>query len=403
MGLPNRETISFPQSTASVLLDLIRGLAAVLVLLSHWKILYFVDYPKIPTHRALFAIPYVLAAAGHQAVLIFFVLSGYLIGGSIFRSIDRGTWSWKSYLTHRFVRLWVVLIPGLILGGLLDWTGMHLRLTQALYSGPSPKTHNLDIAQNMAPHIFLGNVAFLQTVLVPVFGSNGSLWSLANEFWYYLLFPLVWLAVTRSSTTPVSLVRRIIYFCLFLGLAWFLRSSLLELFPVWLAGTLLARIPPPSFGLKTRTACALLYFILLMLSTKVHVITGLAQDYALGIVTFFFFWSVLSARERAADSGFTHFSRNISKFSYTLYVVHMPALLFLTALFAGYGLWSPTDIRHHAMALAILATVLVYAWIVARFTEFRTDRIRRWVENLLGTGLPHQKSSSITKTVQSKG
>ncbi|QHS52118.1 acyltransferase [Edaphobacter sp. 12200R-103] len=401
MGLPNRETVSFPQTTASVLLDLIRGLAAILVLLSHWKILYFVDYPKIPSHRIFFAFPYVLAAAGHQAVLIFFVLSGYLIGGSIFRSVDRGAWSWKSYLTHRFVRLWVVLIPGLVLGGLLDWTGMHLRLTQTLYSVPSPKTHSLDIAHTLAPHIFWGNVAFLQTVLVPVFGSNGSLWSLANEFWYYLLFPLLWLALTRNSKTPVSLVRRIIYLCLFLALAWFLRSSLLNLFPVWLAGTLLARIPPPSFGPKIRATCALLYFVLLMLSTKVHALPGLEQDYVLGIVTFFFFWSILSARERAADSRFTHFSRNISRFSYTLYVVHMPALLFLTALFAGYNLWSPTDLRHHAMALVILAAVLLYAWIIATFTEFRTDRVRRWVENLLGADRPHQKSSSVA--VQSKG
>jgi len=402
MGLPKAETISFSQTTASVLLDLVRGLAAVLVLLSHWKILYFVDYPQIPSHKLLFALPYVLAAAGHQAVLIFFVLSGYLIGGSIFRSVDRGTWSWKTYLTHRFVRLWVVLIPGLVLGGMLDWTGLHLQLTHALYSAPSPKTHNLDIVHSLSPHVFLGNVAFLQTVIVPMFGSNGSLWSLANEFWYYLLFPLLWLALARSSGTPISLLRRILYLCLFLGLAWFVRSSLLELFPVWLAGTVLARIPPPAFGLKIRTVCALLYFLLLMLSTKVHVFPGLAQDYILGVLTFFFFWSILSARRRAADSAFTRFSRNISRFSYTLYVVHMPALLFLTALFAGFQVWSPTDIPHHLMALSILATVLVYAWIVAAFTEFRTDRVRRWAEKLLGAQGSQQASASSI-AVQTKG
>lgn len=383
MGLPKPETISFPQTTASVLLDLIRGSAALLVLVSHWKILYFVNYPEIKSHGVFFAAPYVLAAAGHQAVLIFFVLSGYLIGGSIFRSIERGTWSWKAYLTHRLVRLWVVLIPGLLLGGLLDWTGLHLRLTHALYSTPNPKTHNLDIVQNLAPHVFLGNLAFLQTVVVPMFGSNGSLWSLANEFWYYLLFPLVWLAVTRNSATPVSPFRRVIYLCLFLGLAWFVRSSLLELFPVWLAGTVLARVSPPSFGKATRISCALVYFVLLMLSTKIQLMPSVAQDYLLGVVTLFFFWSILSARERAHDSAFTHFSRNLSRFSYTLYVVHMPALLFLTALLAGYRLWSPTDAIHHIMALAVLAVVLMYAWIIASLTEFHTNRVRRWVEHIL--------------------
>jgi hypothetical protein len=37
---------------------------------------------------------------------------------------------------------------------------------------------------------FLGNLCFVQTVSVPVYGSNGPLWSLANEFWYYVMFPL---------------------------------------------------------------------------------------------------------------------------------------------------------------------------------------------------------------------
>jgi len=42
------------------------------------------------------------------------------------------------------------------------------------------------------------NVFFLQTITVPVYGSNSPLWSLANEFWYYLLFPLLLLAPQRG-------------------------------------------------------------------------------------------------------------------------------------------------------------------------------------------------------------
>jgi hypothetical protein len=80
----------------------------------------------------------------------------------------------------------------------------------------------------------------------------------------------------------------------------------------------------------------------------------------------------------------------------------MPALLFLTALFAGFQVWSPTDIPHHLMALGILAIVLVYAWIIAMFTEFRTTGVRRWVENLLGAGRSHQKPPSSI-AVQSRG
>src|SRR5207302_8969523 len=38
---------------------------------------------------------------------------------------------------------------------------------------------------------FLGNLLGLQTVCVPSFGSNGPLWSLANEWWYYCFFILL--------------------------------------------------------------------------------------------------------------------------------------------------------------------------------------------------------------------
>ena len=61
-------------------------------------------------------VPYVLTGAGHQAVIIFFVLSGYLISGSIYRMISACRWSWRKYLTHRLVQLWIVPFPALLLG-----------------------------------------------------------------------------------------------------------------------------------------------------------------------------------------------------------------------------------------------------------------------------------------------
>src|SRR5579875_1508702 len=132
-------SMRFSDSWASVLLDLVRGLAAVLVLLSHWKVMFFVDYPKIPGERWQFAVPYVLCDAGHQAVVIFFVLSGYLIAGSVRRSLNRGQGSWGSYMVHRLSRLWVVLIPGLAIGALLDWIGIHYGHWPAIYMGKSGK------------------------------------------------------------------------------------------------------------------------------------------------------------------------------------------------------------------------------------------------------------------------
>ena len=160
--MPDAKTgtdVRFGDSWASVLLDLVRGVAAVLVLLSHWKLMFFVDYPKIPGIRWPFAVPYLLCDAGHQAVIIFFVLSGYLISGSVFRMLARRQWSWLTYLIHRLTRLWVVLLPGLALGALLDWVGLFYSRCPGLYN-VSDKGHGLYVPAQLTWRAFWGNVFF---------------------------------------------------------------------------------------------------------------------------------------------------------------------------------------------------------------------------------------------------
>jgi peptidoglycan/LPS O-acetylase OafA/YrhL len=374
------ERPAFKDTTASVLLDLLRGLAALLVLLGHWRNLLFIDYPQLTAHKLMLLVPYALSSAGHQAVVIFFVLSGYLISGSIFRSFDRGNWSWSGYLTHRIVRLWVVLIPGLLLCALWDNLRLHLHLAPTLYSGAAGNYIIPDIRPQLQTHVFFGNLFFLQSIVVPVFGSDGPLWSLANEFWYYLLFPLGLVALRRQFGSR----QRIASAVLFLGIAWFVRHGILQLFPVWLAGTALALLPPPRVGNRTRIVTAILYSPLAFVFAKAHGLPGLLSDYLFGIATFFFLWVVLSATNRAAKNSIsTKISRSLAHSSYTLYVVHAPFVVLLTALVSGGTRWTP-DGRHIVQGLAILAVTLLYAHLVASLTEFHTDKVRRWIERRLG-------------------
>jgi peptidoglycan/LPS O-acetylase OafA/YrhL len=374
------EKPAFKDTTASVLLDLLRGLAALLVLLGHWRNLLFIDYPQLTAHKLILLVPYALSSAGHQAVVIFFVLSGYLISGSVFRSFERGQWSWSGYLTHRAVRLWVVLIPGLLLCAFWDNLGLHLHLAPALYSGAAGNHVIDDIRPALKTHVFFGNLFFLQSLLVPVFGSDGPLWSLANEFWYYLLFPLGLVALRRQFALP----KRIASAALFLAIAWFVRHGILQLFPVWLAGTALALLPPPRVGNRTRIIAAILYSPLAFVFAKTHGLPGLLSDYLFGVATFLFLWVVLSATGRAAQNSiFTKVSRWLARSSYTLYVVHVPFVVFLTALITGGSRWTP-DTQHIFKALSILALALLYAHVVASLTEFHTDSIRRWIEGKLG-------------------
>lgn len=143
------------------------------------------NYELLPSHSWFEKAFYFLTGLGHQSVMIFFVLSGFFIAGSVSAAFERDKWSWREYTINRLTRLWVVLLPALIVTLILDQIGMGLthgagydgRYREMVNSGPS-----LAEPANLGITTFLGNMAFLQTIATPVFGSNGPLWTLANEF-----------------------------------------------------------------------------------------------------------------------------------------------------------------------------------------------------------------------------
>lgn len=384
--LPNTSPApaNFSKSEASVLLDLIRGLAAVAVLIGHGRNLLFVDYNDIPAHRSWFALPYLMTRAGHQAVMVFFVLSGYLIGGSVFRSLKSNQWTWTGYLTHRLTRLYVVVVPGLLSCLLLDWIGMRSGRAAALYGGGlSLMVPNVHLSTNIAA--FAGNLAFLQTIRVPTLGSNTALWSLAYEFWYYMLFPLAWLALVNRRT-PVPL--RLLYLAGVVAVGAFVTPEIRAQFVIWLFGAALALLPVPDFGAKMRVLAAVVYVPLFLMEPIYNPFRGrlpypeVWPDYILGVLTTIFLWVILSATRTAADNGLARFSRRLSRFSFTLYVVHFPFLVVATTLILGERRWLPT-FGHALAGILICGFAMLYAYGLATVTEFRTDRVRKWVERRL--------------------
>ena len=120
--IPSNLQISSQSSSA---LDYIRAFAAFLVMIGHLRALFFVPYAEVKHSNVLIKFAYFLTGFGHQAVIVFFVLSGFFISSSIFRMYQQNRWSWKDYLAQRLVRLWIVLIPALVLTTIWDWSGIH--------------------------------------------------------------------------------------------------------------------------------------------------------------------------------------------------------------------------------------------------------------------------------------
>ena len=376
--LPGKK-LRFQDTTASVLLDAIRGAAALLVLVEHWRNAFFVDYTELPGNRTLLNPLYLLCGTGHQAVMVFFVLSGYLISGSVFRSVQGGEWSWRQYLTHRLVRLWIVLLPALILGAFWDHLGIYLHQAPALYSGANGNHITPDVGHTLSFQDFMGNLAFLQTILVPLFGSNPALWSLSNEFWYYILFPLGVCIMGRVYRKALPIIICGALLCL---TAVFVTRDILSLFPVWLMGALLHAIPVRPAARWFRMTAAPIYIALFFGSAglyHLHRFEGVIADWTLGLVTAGFVWVLLGAVREAKPTAISRLSRAVARFSYTLYAAHMPILIFVVSLIAHDARWIPT-LKTGAVAASVLPLVLGYAWLLATATEFRTEPVRGFVE-----------------------
>ncbi len=97
-----------------VWLDVIRWSAALAVVCTHVNNRFLIKYTLLDADRRHFVhlIIAFIAGFGHQAVVAFFVISGLLVGGSLWNENQRSPrLDLGAYFVKRLVRLWTVLIP----------------------------------------------------------------------------------------------------------------------------------------------------------------------------------------------------------------------------------------------------------------------------------------------------
>ncbi|MBZ5527158.1 MAG: acyltransferase family protein [Acidobacteriia bacterium] len=381
-GLPFKSPEPRPlDPAASAHLDLIRALAAWAVMWGHLRALFFLNAQQLPSANGLVKILYFLSGFGHQAVMVFFVLSGFLISSSIFRNYALGTWSWRNYFIHRAARLYAVLIPGLLLSLLWDKAGSSLFASSGLYTHPLEDLGSAVAADGLTARDFLGNVFFVQTIFTRTFGSNGPLWSLANEFWYYVLFPVAFFAglawAGRSFRRAVSLSGVAVVLMALLGL------EKLAGFVVWMAGSALVIAHLRAERLAGRwlslwLLCSSLAVSACLLLVRMGHFQGAGSDILLGLTFTLFLLGVLQVKLGARNERYQALAGFSAAFSYTLYVVHFPLLLCLRAWLAPSQRWRP-DGAHLFYAALIGAAVIVLSWLISLPTEGKTYDLRKWL------------------------
>lgn len=351
----------------------------------------FVDYANAGSASIFNTIFYALTSLGHQAVIVFFVLSGFFVGGSVLR--NRNQFHWEHYAIARLTRLWTVLIPALV---------MTLAIDQVIASlTPEALQPEFQVAHGFGNNIysgdlatFLGNLLFVQTILTPVFGTNGPLWSLSNEFWYYILFPLCVAAFGKMPNVTLGAWPR----QLAMGL---MSGGILTLLPhdmrlgylVWLMGIFVYMSVGKLFIKKLHKG-----MILLMLVASVGVFAGalvyskstflqqqlaLPSDIVLGLGFALLCIMITQYRAPLFLSGI---SRVISEFSYSLYLSHFPFVILIAAEFRKGGRQVP-DAVGALQFFGWLMLLLIIAWLFWKVFESKTHLVRGVVYRKL---IPHQ-------------
>jgi peptidoglycan/LPS O-acetylase OafA/YrhL len=169
-------------------LDGLRGLAIILVMLDH----YFGSF-------ALFR--------GQLGVDIFFVISGYLTTSIISTQYINGTFSFASFYARRVKRLFPTLIACFVVTLVVGWFVLDsamFRLLGGTVAASASGVMNLVLAMGM--DFFPTDARVL---------PFGHLWSLALEEQFYLILPVVVVAIKRNSVfrkmiVPILLILSIL-------------------------------------------------------------------------------------------------------------------------------------------------------------------------------------------------
>ncbi len=352
---------------AFVLMDAMRCVLAVSVAFAHAWYLLIEDHRGQASLTA--SIGYFLAGYAHASVILFFVLSGYWIARSVDGRIAKG-WYWPSYLTDRLTRLLVVLLPALAIGGALDAIGLYV-LESSTHTGA---THTYVLRRSVADalgwRVFIGNILFLQDILVAPFGTNGPLWSLAYEFWFYIWFPAIIVSWRKRRPSP---------FLLAMGLAW-IEPHMLIGFGCWLCGAALhwatrrgkgADRRPPLNRMWVGVASVVLMAMLIIVRTVglTYLELALAAAFALFLYTLL---RVGLSPPRWIEPLAAYGARA----SFSLYALHFPVLAFAAALLMGTDRLPPT-VTNVVLVVLTLAWAVLVCGIFARYTEHYTGKVRR--------------------------
>ena len=363
-----------PAAVRLVELDGLRGLAAVVVLIYHSletvpALAAVGARPGVaPTgafHRLLTQSPLHLLWAGHEAVLIFFILSGVALTYPVARRHAQGRrFDWVDYAPRRFVRLWLpaaasttfaviamLLVPRSENPALGHWmTAIH----------PT----GLDARQMLMEYLLIPKPAYRNTVL----------WSLHAEAIFSFVLPLMILGVAlcarwRLSWLPVAAALAVPVITASPGSGSYLPVFTVGAVMGWAWGHDPVVVPerPRPWATAQALICLLLITLAWWPGLESHAAQRITNAVTLAAATYLVHLVVRAGALRGLLRSRT--VQYLGLMSFSLYLVHEPVVVSLRLLTQSTSPWW--------LLILAPATSAPLTWLFQRYIEAPSHRLAR--------------------------
>lgn len=386
-------------------LDSVRGLAAISVMLLHFFLAFKVCVPDFNLISVVDRSPLRIFWSGTEAVILFFVLSGFVLSMSYYNTV---TLKYKDYLIRRICRIYLPYIVSVFLTVVCMAT---------LYRENVPSISGwFDLFKSSSTDLLLGHV-----ILIDQFDSyklNVVFWSLVHEMRISIIFPILMLIILKLSWKRNLIIAALCSICFFIIYFFslkFLQNDItknstsyfatIRYIPFFILGALMAKYRNilDGFYNKFTTSSKILMLIVAVLSytypwwfliniTYLHVSFINDMMVSLGC-TIFIATSIFSKRVRGVLLlKPIHF---IGRISYSLYLVHMVVLL--SILNAFYGKASIGLIFVSAFVLSFFVAVVMHYLVEIPSISLGRILTRKNKNKLLTGVLETQQSRVVTE------
>ncbi|CAN5194244.1 acyltransferase [soil metagenome] len=314
---------------------------------------------------------------GHEAVTIFFVLSGFVIPFTAnTREPDP-----KGFAVARLTRIYSVAIPCLVLTFAFDWLGH--RADPSVYQGLSPSGSAL-------LRLGIGAAMLNETWVSVQMLSNTPYWSISYEFWYYVIFATLFFL--RGRVRVIAALAAMLV----------AGPNILLLFPIWLAGWIAFRERATASWPRWLLSLAFVQPVIVFWAYQHFGLQRIGGRWLEGALGHELWWRHLAwSRYVLSDAllGFSvalnlaaakHFGPLLETAlglfarpirwgvarSFTLYLLHQPAILVVTAILA-------TSLPNGFRGIVIGALAILIVIIVAQVTELQRRRLNPLVQRVI--------------------